>query len=268
MLTVALTLPENVRPLLRAEEAVADLCRNFLAARGVFVFLFRGIQAGPGPSAIRITKIPLVTISAAGISVMSALRGDSDMNPFTKKEFIALVIVILALIGVSTPNFAASIKRARDQVRRDDMGTLQKALSVYFEDFNSFPKSTPDGKIIACKNPGSPVTVDNKGRFLIDLIPCEWGKDSIIDLTPGGGKVYLAKLPGDPDSDKGVRYVYFSDGNRYQIYTSFEITSQAEYDPVVVARNINCGNRICNVGRGVNVPIDRSIEQYVKETNQ
>jgi len=190
------------------------------------------------------------------------------MKPFTKIELISLGLIFLVLVGVSAPNFAASIKRARDQVRRDDMAAIQGAMASYLNDFGSLPGSSPDGKIMACKKPDSKIEVDAKGRLVVDLIPCEWGHDSIVDLTPGSSKVYLDKIPLDPDTKKGVNYVYFSDGKRYQVFTSFEVKSQAEYNPKIEARNINCGARICNVGRSYNCPIDKSIEEYAKEINQ
>jgi type II secretory pathway pseudopilin PulG len=191
-----------------------------------------------------------------------------EVKPFTKNEIFGLGAVFLILIGVSTPNFIASIKRARDQVRRDDMAAIEVAMSMYLKDFGSLPSSSPDGRIMACKKPGDKVEVDSKGRLLVNLIPCKWGRDSIIDLTPGSTKVYLDKIPQDPDTKKGVTYVYFSDGKRYQIFTSFEVRKQAEYDLRVVARNIACGTRICNVGRSYNCPIDKSIEEYAKEIGQ
>ncbi len=190
------------------------------------------------------------------------------MKPFTKNELFGLGVVFLVLIGVSTPNFIASIKRARDQVRRDDMAALEGAMAEYLKDFGSLPVSSPDGKIMACKKPGDAVEIDSKGRLLVNLIPCEWGRDSIVDLTPGSAKVYLDKIPQDPDTKKGVAYVYLSDGKRYQIFTSFEVKAQAEYDPKIVIRNISCGTRICNVGRAYNCPIDKSIEEYDQELNK
>ncbi len=190
------------------------------------------------------------------------------MKPFTKSELIGLFLISLVLIAVSAPNFVASIRRARDQVRRDDMGAIQTGLSEYINDFGSFPVGSPNGRIMACKDPGDKVEVDAKGRLIVNLIPCEWGRDSILDLTPDSRKVYLDKIPGDPDTKKGVNYVYFSDGKRYQIFSSFEVEGQAEIDPRITARNISCGERICNVGRSYGSPIDKSIEEYVQEINQ
>lgn len=188
-----------------------------------------------------------------------------EITSFTKREALGLGIIFLILISVSAPSFVVSIKRARDQVRRDDMAAIETALGNYLKDFGSLPVSSPDGKIVACKKPGDKVVIDAMNRLLVNLIPCEWGKDSIVDLTPGSTKIYLDKIPGDPDTKKGVSYVYFSDGQRYQLLTSFEVKNQAEYNTKILARKINCGTRTCNVGRNYNVPIDRSIEKYDQE---
>ena len=61
------------------------------------------------------------------------------MKPFTKQEMFGLGIIFLVLTAISFPNFVLSLRRARDQVRRDDMGALQNALENYSIDFHQFP---------------------------------------------------------------------------------------------------------------------------------
>lgn len=145
------------------------------------------------------------------------------------------------------------------------MGALQAGLMEYFSDFGEFPISSPDGKIMGCKAPGAEVQIDSKGRLIVDLTPCTWGQDPLVDLTPGGGKKYLNPIPQDPDGSKGVSYAYFSDGQRFQIFTSFEISTQAEVDPKIISRNISCGSKICNVGRSYGCPVSKTIEQCAEE---
>lgn len=184
------------------------------------------------------------------------------MQKFTKPELKAVIIIFLILIAISIPNFALSIVRARDQVRRDDLGAFENGLGDYAVDFGVFPLSTSDGKIIACKKPGEAPVPDPKGGFKINLIPCEFGKDALIDLSPGSNKVYMPVIPQDPNKNKGASYAYFSNGTRYQIYTFQEGKDQIEYNPKVIARNLKCGNYICNTGRSYKVPIDMSISDY------
>src|SRR5688572_736666 len=117
------------------------------------------------------------------------------MKKFTKDEIKGVLIIFLILFAVTIPNFIVSIRRSRDQNRRDDIGGLQHGLEEYYADFGVFPKSTSGGELIACKNPNDTVKVDEKGRLVVDLIPCVWGKDALIDLTPGSNKVYIQALP-------------------------------------------------------------------------
>jgi len=185
------------------------------------------------------------------------------MNKFTKAEIKGLAVIFLVLIIVSVPNFIVSLRRARNQVRKDDMGALVHNLDAYFEDFGIFPPSSPDGRIMACKNPGDTVSRDKNGRLVVNFIPCDWGKDKIADVTQDTGREYMHILPRDPDFKKGSSYRYISDGVRYQIYASLEGQDDAEYDVKIVARNLVCGNVVCNAGRAyANTPTDISIEEY------
>ncbi len=188
------------------------------------------------------------------------------MKPFTKSELTGVLIIFLVLIAVSAPNFVLSLRRARDQVRRDDLGALVHALDEYLSDFEAFPPASPDGRVVDCTAPGSSVTVDDMGRLVTDLRPCEWGEDPFVSLVPSSNKTYMRVLPRDPQFEKGLTYLYLTDGNRYQIYSYMEGgKDEADYDPRIVARNLMCGNKICNVGRSYNVPIDISIEEYNRQ---
>lgn len=173
----------------------------------------------------------------------------NKMKPILKNEKIALLIIFVFLVVISVPNFAISLRRARDQTRRDDLGMMQKALDMYLADFGVFPLSSSDNKLLACIKPGDKVEIDKNGKLVADFIPCQWGVDSIRDLTPGSTKVYVDLLPNDPHALKGVNYQYFSNGSMYQIFTAFEGKDEAEYDNNIAARNLMCGNKICNVGR-------------------
>jgi len=184
------------------------------------------------------------------------------MKPFSKSEIISLAVIFAILIAVSVPNFIVSLRRARDQVRRDDMGALEHSLGEYISDFKIFPSASPDGRIMDCLKPGDKPVKNKEGGWTVSLIPCNWGKDSFINLI--NNKIYMSKLPRDPDYQKGARYLYLTDGDRYQIYAVMEGSDEAEVDPKIIARGLMCGNKICNVGRSYNVPVNISIEEYDK----
>ena len=164
------------------------------------------------------------------------------MKPFSKPEIISIVVIFLILSLISAPNFVVSLRRARDQIRRDDLGNIESTLDAYYVENKLFPKSSSDGRIIACNN-----------------LPCKWGQDPFFNMMP--------IIPGDPDTNKGASYIYLSDGKRYQIYAALESRDEAGYDAKIEARNISCGKSICNIGRSYLVPIDISIEEYVKQLN-
>lgn len=185
------------------------------------------------------------------------------MKRFTKSELTSLVVIFLILIIISVPNFVVSLRRARDQVRKDDMGALVHSLDAYFADFGIFPPAAPDGRIMACKKPGDSVTKDKDGRLVVNFIPCDWSIDAIADVTQDNGKVYMPLLPRDPNFKNGPSYRYISNGSRYQIYVALEGQDNDEYDRKIIARNLVCGNVVCNAGRAYSdTPTDISLEEY------
>jgi len=187
------------------------------------------------------------------------------MKKFSKSEKISIFVIFLILVVISIPNFIISLRRARDQVRKDDMGALQHDLGVYFADFRAFPPASSDGKIMACKNPSDKVEIDKMGKLIVNFIPCEWGRDGIVDFTPGSTKEYMHILPREPNYQEGASYRYFSDGQRFQIFVSLEGKDEDEYDAKIIARNLMCGNVICNAGRISGCLVDRTLAQCEEE---
>jgi hypothetical protein len=182
------------------------------------------------------------------------------MKLFTKKEIIGIFIILLAIGLACFSNFIVSLRRARDAQRKSDLGSITEALNKYNEDFEGFPLSSADGKIIACKDGSASL------KAFLNPRVCEWGKDGIYDLTDENVLPYLKILPTDPQKDKGLTYVYFSNGKRYQIYAYLEGKDEDEYNAAIVKRNISCGTKICNFGRAYGrTPLDRSIEEYENE---
>lgn len=183
---------------------------------------------------------------------------------FTKFELISVLVIFAVLIAVAIPNFGASIRRARNQVRRDDLGALQKSLADFYTDFGKFPLSSDDGKIIACLAPGSTPIKDSKGHWSIDYVACSWGVDYFVNVT-NGNKYMPTQLSRDPDWQKGASYTYLSDGEMYQLYASMEGNDEAEIDPKIVAKRISCGDRVCNVGRYVGCDTSKTLSECESE---
>lgn len=187
----------------------------------------------------------------------------SRIKLFSKSETISLIVIFAVFAIVFIPNLMVSQRRARDQIRRDDMGVLVHQIDEYFVDLGVFPPSSTDGRIVACLKPGDKPYKDAKGQWVVPAIPCEWGKDPLTDYI--SGKIYISAIPQDPKWQEGARYYYLSDGSRYQIYGVMEGLDEAEVDERIISRNLPCGSKICNVGRTYGCDIPKTLEMCEEE---
>lgn len=186
------------------------------------------------------------------------------MKSFSKEEKYALAIILGAIIIVSAPNFVISLRLSRDAQRKTDIGSIYSALNEFQADFGSFPLSK-NGQIAVCEPVAKKVI---NGLETFDFSPCVWGKDSLKDLSDPAYPPYLKTLPQDPYFSRGVNYYYLSNGSRYQIYGALEGKGEDEYDEKIIARQLPCGNKICNFGKAFGkTPLDKSIEEYENEIN-
>lgn len=184
------------------------------------------------------------------------------MKFFTKEETLVVSAVLALIITVSIPNFAVSIRRARDAQRKNDVGVLANALAKFRDDFGSFPLSSPNGEVMAC-NPRIS-QVGKKVEVIFDA--CSWGKDALKDPFDPSYPAYTPVLPIDPKDEGGIKYFYISNGKRFQLLAHLEGSDEAEYDPKILARNVSCGSKICSFGRASgSTPLDKSIEEYENE---
>lgn len=159
------------------------------------------------------------------------------MKSFNKSETKAIVIIFLILFTITGFNMKISIRRGRDNTRKNDLSVLQKGLDVFASKYHMFPPSV-DGKIAGCFGPDT--DFDKLTGKPINLVICEWGKDSFENMST---------LPRDPSYQKGANYLYLSDTEKYQIYVSLEGKDEAEYSENIVNKNLYCGTKICNYGR-------------------
>ena len=177
---------------------------------------------------------------------------------FKKGELRAVVIIFILLFTAIFFNLQVSFRKSRDERRKGDIRAIYDALVYYHEDSSSFPASS-EGRIVACL-----------GGFDENNVPqrkeCEWGWEGLTDIFAEESKEYIHTLPTDPYHNDGARYLYLSNGRTFQLYASLEGESEPEFDPAVVKRNLNCGNKICNYGLAFNdTPLDKSIEEYENE---
>lgn len=196
------------------------------------------------------------------------------MKPFKKEELVGLTIIIFLIFLVTGLNIVVAIRRSRDSQRKDDLGAISNALVGFYEDYGFFPPATEDGRIRACKAEDfdsvvadlsdEPFSLD---KFVTGLTGCEWGKDSLKDLSATTSAVYMKTIPADPKHKEGISYLYLSNKNRFQIYSYLEGEKEEEgYNEGIKIRNLPCGNNVCNFGKSFSeTPLDISIEKYEEE---
>lgn len=112
---------------------------------------------------------------------------------FTLIEIIIAIALMGVLANLIYGNFINSIKKGRDAKRKSDLGELQRALELYYEDHNKYPSTD---KII--------FGGDNK---LCHQLGCNY-------------RIYIQKIPNDPIQDNF--YVFQSNENEYKIYSCIE----------------------------------------------
>ena len=112
------------------------------------------------------------------------------------------------------------------------------------------------GKLIACESgkeiviPSDLKELNNKYYFLLlGARECEWGVDPFSDFADKSSEPFMSRLPIDPSLKGDRNYVYVSNGEEYQLFTSFESQLIDKYETNVEARNIDCGGVVCNFGK-------------------
>ncbi len=196
------------------------------------------------------------------------------MKFFTKNELISVTIIFIIVGAFTFSGLKTSIRRSRDAQRRADLGSISDALHKYQEEFGFFPPSE-NGKIKACKGDDFDQKLEeikkeekfDRNKFFEALSTCEWGQDSLIDVSEDSREPYLKTIPADPKGGVGISYLYLSNTGRFQIYAFLEGgEEEAGYSQTIVSRNLSCGNKICNHGKSSgDTPLDKSIEEYELE---
>lgn len=190
------------------------------------------------------------------------------MKSFTKQETKIISWVLAFILVAGFFNFKKSLARSRDYQRIRDVGDVVSALEVYHEDFGFYPPSTDDGKIVACEKEDAKKLSELIGVPLDEALKqvfseCQWGQDSLKDLSDDTYPPYLDKLPIDPQSKNGVSYYYVSTVDHFQLFASLELSDNEQYKTDVLQRNLKCGSRVCNFGKSLYpTPLDVSLEEY------
>lgn len=161
------------------------------------------------------------------------------MKFFSKSEIKSISIILIVLFGITGINISISLRRGRDNTRKDDISAIQKSLDTYYQKYRIYPLSNKEGQIVGCFS--GEVVRDTVSGFPTNAEACKWGESHFENVN---------LMPRDPSYKKGSSYLYISDGKKYNFYISLEGRDEAEFTPSIASMNLQCGNRICNYGRG------------------
>lgn len=100
---------------------------------------------------------------------------------------VIAILGILSVIGLGS--FQSSQAKGRDAQRKQDLGQIQRALEMYYNDKKEYPDALPAASV-------------------------EWQDTSMTN-----GALYMKSVPGDP---RGGNYCYESDGIYYKLYAKLE----------------------------------------------
>ena len=147
---------------------------------------------------------------------------------FTLIELMVTISIIAIISAIGMMTYSQSQKLARDSRRKQDLEQIQKALSLYYSDNNSYP-FTPGG---GCASGGSTFA----GTYCYsNNASSPW----ILNLSNN----YTSSLPkdplkdmGDPNSGTNYGYGYLSanaatcgaDGRYFVLFTRLENTSDPD----------------------------------------
>jgi type II secretion system protein G len=127
---------------------------------------------------------------------MNVLKIKKNLG-FTLIELLVVITILGLLSTVGLGSFRSSQIKGRDAQRKHDLGQIQKALEMYFNDYGKYPSTgeLPAGGV-------------------------EW--------EDAQGTLYMKSVPGDP---RGGSYCYeSSDGTYYKLYAKLE----NENDPKII----------------------------------
>jgi len=119
---------------------------------------------------------------------------------FTLIELLLAMALMAILIVVFIASFNVTLKRGRDQRRKNDLSQLQKALELYYEDNATYPT--------------------------FDIITPNASKKFCKTVACTNETVYMVKTPSDPSSSYIYRYVYETPvsgiSSKYYLYSYIE----------------------------------------------
>lgn len=119
---------------------------------------------------------------------------------FTLLELMIVMVILGILASLLTGQYLSSLKKGRDAKRKADLEQIQRALELFYEDKKAYP-----------------------------TFAFTWGKKLCETKTGddcGMEKVYMQRIPSDPQSDKIYEYATDATGGLYRLYACLENKDQ------------------------------------------
>lgn len=134
-----------------------------------------------------------------------------NKSGFTLIEILVVVAIIGILVAIVTLNFNDARKKSRDEIRKNELKTLQLAIETYKIQNGEYPASGCGQSARRWSGPGP------QGS---------WGtacEDYIVGLVPN----YIKELPKDPNQEyvdsKGFIYSTNADRSGYKLLSNYSV---------------------------------------------
>lgn len=114
---------------------------------------------------------------------------------FTLIELMVIMIIMGILVSLISGNVLNSLQKGRDARRKNDLAQVQKALELYYEDIKMYPSGVPAFGSAFCNATG---------------------------VCPTTAKIYMRKLPEDPNADYEYNYLVDGSGQSYYLFSCIE----------------------------------------------
>jgi prepilin-type N-terminal cleavage/methylation domain-containing protein len=144
---------------------------------------------------------------------------------FTLIEILVVMGVIATIIGLVIPNFMGIRQRARDTVKKTNLGEIKTALRLYYNDYQVYPAAdTTSPYILGCGTNGTTRCVSGSGTLC-----------TTYEFAAGGAtscdRTYMKKFPdmnGAAVAGYGWNYYQAASGDDFCAVTVLENPGDAD----------------------------------------
>lgn len=125
-------------------------------------------------------------------------------------ELLVVMVIMGILATVGFGQYKTSQIKARDAQRKGDLDNIARALEMFYNDNDSYPLSSGDGKIMVASS------------------EINWGGE-FNKVYDSQDVVYMKTLPDDPVDDYDYCYESDANGSYFKLYAKLENTNDDDY---------------------------------------